>query len=72
MCLLFFMFVNYFYVYIKKKSKYFLGNTSNSPRYLVEHNLFSTLFLEDETEFLEKSKELGVLKKCCITILRYI
>jgi len=36
--------------------------TSNAPPYLVEHHLFSTLSLEDETEFLVKSKELGVLK----------
>jgi hypothetical protein len=36
--------------------------TSNAPSYLVEHHLFSTLSLEDETEFLVKSKELGVLK----------
>ena len=35
---------------------------SNAPRYLVEHHLFSTLSLEDETEFLEKSREIGVLK----------
>ena len=35
---------------------------SNAPRHLVEHHLFSTLSLEDENEFLEKSKELGVLK----------
>jgi len=36
--------------------------TSNLPPYLVENHLFSTLSLEDETEFLVKSKELGVLK----------
>jgi hypothetical protein len=36
--------------------------TSNAPRYLVEHHLFSTLSLEDDTEFLVKSKEIGVLK----------
>ena len=36
--------------------------TSNAPQYLVEHHLFSTLSLEDENEFLIKSKELGVLK----------
>jgi CO dehydrogenase nickel-insertion accessory protein CooC1 len=36
--------------------------TSNADPYLVEHHLFSTLSLEDETEFLVKSKELGVLK----------
>lgn len=35
---------------------------SNVPSHFVEHHLFSTLSLEDETEFLEKSKELGVLK----------
>ena len=35
---------------------------SNASRYLVEHHLFSTLSLEDENEFLVKSKELGVLK----------
>jgi hypothetical protein len=35
---------------------------SNAPRYLVEHHLFSTLSLVNETEFLVKSKELGVLK----------
>ena len=35
---------------------------SNAQRYLVEHHLFSTLSLEDENEFLEKSKKLGVLK----------
>jgi hypothetical protein len=36
--------------------------TSNVPQHFVEHQLFSTLSLEDETEFLQKSKELGVLK----------
>jgi len=35
---------------------------SNVPRYLVENHLFSSLSLEYETEFLVKSKELGVLK----------
>jgi len=35
---------------------------SNAPMYLVEHHIFSTLSLEGETKFLEKSKELGVLK----------
>ena len=36
--------------------------TSNAPQYIIEHILFSILSLEDETEFLEKSKEIGVLK----------
>ena len=36
--------------------------TSNAPPYLVEHHLFSTFSLEDENEFLVKSKKLGVLK----------
>lgn len=36
--------------------------TSNAPQYIIEHNLFSILSLEDEIEFLEKSKELGLLK----------
>ncbi len=35
---------------------------SNAPIYLVEHHIFSTLSLVDETEFLIKSMELGVLK----------
>ena len=35
---------------------------SNVPRYLVDHHLFSSLSLEDETEFLVKSKKIGVLK----------
>jgi hypothetical protein len=46
--------------------------TSNAPPYLVEHHLFSTLSLEDETEFLVKSKELGVLKNVFITERSYI
>ena len=36
--------------------------TSNAPQYIIEHTLFSILSLEDENEFLEKSKEIGVLK----------
>ena len=36
--------------------------TSNAPQYIIEHNLFSILSLEDEIEFLEKSEELGLLK----------
>lgn len=36
--------------------------TSNAPHYIIEHTLFSILSLEDENEFLEKSKELGLLK----------
>lgn len=37
--------------------------TSNVPNYYVEHYLLSTLSLEDESLFLKKSKELGILKK---------
>ncbi len=37
--------------------------TSNVPKYFVEHYVLSTLLLEDESLFLKKSKELGLLKR---------
>jgi hypothetical protein len=36
--------------------------TSNVPQWVIENQLFSIISLDDETEFLKKSKELGVLK----------
>jgi hypothetical protein len=41
--------------------------SSNIPQHIIKHTLFSILSLEHEKDFLEKSKEIGVLKKCFIT-----